>query len=48
MTGHKLAQNLGGEIKEDGKVEKKKGNSTPPAATTKSWVEPNKEWTPPQ
>jgi hypothetical protein len=47
MTGSKVAGNLGGNIAEDGKVEKKKGNSTPPAATAKPWVEP-KEWTPPQ
>ena len=48
MTGNKVAKNLGGNIAEDGKVEKKKGNSTPPAATAKPWDEPSKEWTPPQ
>lgn len=42
-TGEKVAKNLGGNIAEDGKVEKKKGNSTPPAATAKPWIEPNKE-----
>jgi uncharacterized protein YegL len=46
MTGSKVAGNLGGDIKEDGKVEKKKGNSPSPIAAAKPWLEP--KWTPPQ
>jgi len=48
LSGDKVAKNLGGNIAEDGKIDKKKGNSTPSAATAKPWVEPSKEWTPPQ
>ncbi len=47
MTGDKVAKNLGGNIAEDGKIEKKKGNTPAQVAAAQPWVEP-KEWTPPQ
>lgn len=49
MTGSKVASNLGGNIAEDGKVDKFDANAAQQAVagSARPWSEPGKAWTPP-